>query len=216
MNTKKGAVEIYLEREAGLEGLGLHINGEASVQNLIDAWQPLCDDQTIFKSYAAGNYSGCKGCVQNCCATAYVIPDLISFRKMAALKGMDYAEFIARYFQPEKKSVGLLRMLPDPCVFLADSICTIYPVRSLICRLYICTPLLGDTEQLIYEIAWTGAAATQIYARENGLLPARSGSTSSFDQLFLNLLEEYRLHPAIDVFLQAEDYDQIPLSLFLP
>lgn len=216
MNTKKGAVEIYLDTEAGREGLGLRINGEATVQDLLDAWQPLCDDHTIFKSYAAGNYASCKGCLQNCCATAYVIPDLVSFRKMAALKGLDYAEFIARYFQPEKKSAGLLRMLPDPCVFLNDSICTIYPVRSLICRLYICTPLLGDTEQLIYEIAWTGAAATQIFARENGLLPVGNGAATSFDQLFINLLEEYCHHPAVDIFLQAADYDQIPLSLFQP
>lgn len=216
MNAKKGAVEIFLDMGAGRAGLGLHITGEATVQDLLDAWQPLCDDHTIFKSYAAGNYASCKGCQQNCCATAYVIPDLVSFRKIAALKGMDYVEFIARYFQPEKQSAGLLRMLPDPCVFLNDSICSIYPVRSLICRFYICTPLLGDTEQLIYEIAWTGATATQVFARKNGLLPEGSGAASSFDQLFINLLEEYRHHPAIDLFLHAEDYDQIPLSLFLP
>jgi Fe-S-cluster containining protein len=209
-------IELYQDVEDGRLGLGLRCNGPAAVQDLLDAWQPLCDDQSIYKSYAEGNYASCKGCQLNCCSTAYVIPDLISFKKMAASLDLNYADFITRYFQAEKLEAGLLRLLPNPCVFLQDNICTIYPVRSLICRLYLCTRLLGATEELIYKIAWTGAAATQIFAAQNHLLPPVSGATSSFDRLFNNLLEEYRHHPGVKSFLEAQDYRDIPLQLFLP
>jgi Fe-S-cluster containining protein len=186
------------------------------VQDLLDAWQPLCDDQSIFKQYAEGNYALCKGCQLNCCSTAYVIPDLVSFRKMAASLNMEYSDFIARFFQQEKRDVGLLRLQPNPCVFLQDNICTIYPVRSLICRFYICCNILGDTEELIYKIAWTGAAATQVFAEKMGLIQSNRSGSSSFDRLFTNLVEEYRESEGVYSFLQAREYQDIPLHHFLP
>ncbi|MCX5779612.1 MAG: YkgJ family cysteine cluster protein [Firmicutes bacterium] len=209
-------VEIYSAVENGQLGLGVRMNGPATVQDLLDAWQPLCDDPTIYKSYAEGNYAACRGCQLNCCPTAYVIPDLVSFKRMAASLELDHAEFIDRYCQKEKLEVGLLRLQPNPCTFLSDNICTVYPVRSLICRLYLCTRLLGETEELIYKIAWTGAAATQIFAERNSLLPSKAGAASSFDRLFINLVEEYRQHLGVKSFLQARDYSDIPLYHFLP
>jgi len=210
-------LEVYNAVENGTLGLGIRVNGPASLQDLLDVWQPLCDDQTLFKQYAEGNYALCKGCQLNCCSTAYVIPDLISFKKMAAFLGVNRADFIARYFHREKLNSGLLRLQPNPCVFLQNNICTIYAVRSLICRFYICSHLLGDTEELIYKIAWTGAAATQVYAEQRGLIPAiGTGELSSFDRLFVRLLEEYRDNDAVQVFMEAEDYRDIPLHLFLP
>lgn len=209
-------VEVYKAIENGKLGLGIRINNTATVQDLLDAWQPLCDDRTIFKQYAAGNYSQCKGCQLNCCSTAYVIPDLIAFKKMAALLETDRREFAARYFQQEKREVGLLRLQPNPCIFLRDNICTVYPVRSLICRLYICTPLLGDTEELIYKIAWAGAAATQVFAEEQGMIPANVSGGSSFDRLFKGLLQEYRETEGVKSFLYARNYKDIPLQYFLP
>lgn len=210
------SVEIYRDMEDGRMGLGVRCSGPAAVQDLLDAWQPLCDDQTIYKSWAEGNYASCKGCQLNCCSTAYVIPDLVSFKRMAASLQLDHSELVARYFQAEKLEAGLMRLQPNPCLFLVDNICTIYSLRSLICRLYLCTRLLGATEELIYKIAWTGAAATQVFAEQNGLLPPRTGAVSSFDHLFINLLEEYRHHPGVESFLHARDYSDIPLHLFLP
>lgn len=209
-------VELYQEVEGGRLGLGLHVEASATVQDLLDTWQPLCDDQTIYKSYAEGNYASCRGCQLNCCNTAYVIPDLIAFKKMAASLEMEPGDFISRYFQAEKLEVGLLRLQPNPCTFLEENVCTVYPVRSLICRLYICTRLLGDTEELIYKVAWAGAAATQIYAAQNRLLPNHVSLGSSFDRLFTRLLEEYRHHPGVASFLQARDYSDISLYHFLP
>lgn len=209
-------VEVYQTVENGIVKLGVLINDPAaSVDDLLEAWQPLCDDEQIYKTYGADNHSVCRGCATNCCNTAYVIPDLISFKRMAAWLGQNERSFVEGWFQPDKREVGLLRMKPDPCIFLQERVCSIYPVRSLICRFYLCTPLLGDTEQLIYSIAWSGAAATQIYARQQGYLPTQpeSGSTS-FDRLFMEMLKEYSGHPGIELFMSADDYKDIPLSVF--
>ncbi|MDD4802532.1 MAG: YkgJ family cysteine cluster protein [Syntrophomonas sp.] len=208
-------IEVYNAMENGKLGIGISVNGPATVKDLLDVWQTLCDDESIFKQYAEGNYALCKGCKLNCCSTAYVIPDLVSFKKMAFHLGLDYAAFIAGYFQQEKRDAGILRLKPNPCVFLRDNICSIYKVRSLICRLYICTPLLGDTEELIYKIAWTGAAATQIFALQNGLTTGVGGALSSFDRLFAHLLDEYKNSEGVKSFLQARDYQDVPLQHFI-
>lgn len=209
-------VEVYQTVENGIVKLGVQINDPAaSVEDLLEAWQPLCDDEQIYKTYGADNHSACRGCTTNCCSTAYVIPDLISFKRMAVWLGQNERSFAEGWFQPDKRELGLLRMKPDPCIFLQERVCSIYPVRSLICRFYLCTPLLGDTEQLIYSIAWSGAAATQAYARQQGYLPAQPGSGStSFDRLFMEMLKEYSGHPGIELFMAANDYKDIPLSVF--
>jgi Fe-S-cluster containining protein len=209
-------IEVYNAVENGTLGIGIRVNSHATVQDLLDVWQPLCDDQSLFKQYAEGNYALCKGCQLNCCSTAYVIPDIIAFKKMASSLELDQAAFIANYFHPEKLGLGLLRLQPNPCVFLQNGICTIYSIRSLICRFYLCSHLLGDTEELIYKIAWTGAAATQVFAEEKGLIPGvGAGALSSFDRLFVRLLEEYRSSEGVKSFLEAHDYRDVPLHHFL-
>jgi Fe-S-cluster containining protein len=210
-------IEVYNAVENGTLGIGIKVNGHATVQDLLDVWQPLCDDQSLYKQYAEDNYALCKGCQLNCCNTAYVIPDLISFKKMASSLELDHADFITQYFHREKTGLGILRLQPNPCVFLKNNICSIYNVRSLICRFYLCSHLLGDTEELIYKIAWTGAAATLVFAEENGLIPgAGTGALSSFDRHFVHLLEEYRSSKGVEVFLQAQDYLDVPLQYFMP
>ncbi|MDD2619984.1 MAG: YkgJ family cysteine cluster protein [Syntrophomonadaceae bacterium] len=209
-------VELYYGTENGKSGIGIKIHSqEANVDDLLQAWQPLCDDSGLFKLYAASNYSECKGCSVNCCNTAYVIPDLISFRKMARHLNLEYSDFIDRFFQKEKLELGLLRMRPNPCIFLKENICSIYALRSLICRFYICSYILGDTEQLIYSIAWTGITATQLFAEAKGLLHINSeAGSSSFDLLFKKLINDYRDHPGVALFMNAREYKDIPLSVF--
>lgn len=210
-------VKIYQTYINGEATVGAEVTDSgASLADLLAAWQPLCDDTAIYKLYAADNHASCRACAANCCNTAYVIPDLIAFRKMALALNCDYPEFIADYFQSGKVELGIPRLQPNPCLFLQDGICTIYPVRSLICRFYICTALMPDTEQLIYDLAWTGAAATIVFARERGLLPLEGlGGYSSFDLLFKRLLDQYRDDSRIQLFLQAIEYDDIPLQPFL-
>lgn len=215
---KNRPLELYTGIEQGKPALGIRIKGEASIQDILDLWQPLCDDVNIFKSYAPGNHSACRGCQNNCCLTAYVIPDLISFKKMAGHLHLSYREFLsADYFDAEKLAAGIIRMKPNPCVFLQDNICTVYPRRSLICRLYICCQLMGDCEQLLYSICWVGSAATQLFAEREELIgDMGGGALSSFDLMFKGLLDEYRFDPRLELFLQADDYSDIPLSAFIP
>ncbi|HNX28078.1 MAG TPA: YkgJ family cysteine cluster protein [Syntrophomonadaceae bacterium] len=212
-------IEINFERDGqdNKPAIGIRVKDkDATVADLLKAWQPLCDDKQVLKKYGDQLTGVCKGCQANCCNTAYVIPDLISFKKMAAHLKLDYKSFIEGYFDREKAAAGLLRLKPDPCIFLKDNICTIYPHRSLICRFYLCSKMLGDCEQLIYSIAWAGSAALQIFAEQNQLIKTdpRVG-LSSFDLMFKQLVEEYRDKPQVGLFLQADYYDDVPLASFL-
>jgi len=210
-------IEIYNAMENGKLAVGIKVKDKkASLADLLDSWQMLCEDPNLFKMYAEGNYAPCRGCLHNCCNTAYVIPDLISFKKMARYLNCSSKEFISQYFHPDKTASGLLRLKPNPCVFLKDNICTIYPVRSLICRFYVCAYLLGDTEQLIYSIAMTGIAATCLFAEEEGLICKDSAAgMSSFDMMFKKLIAGYRDSSNVELFMRAGEYDEIPLLPFL-
>ena len=210
-------IEIFKGNENGKSGIGIKVKDDnATLADLLAAWQPLCDDSNIYKLYGDNHFAVCKGCNTNCCNTAYVIPDIISFKKMADHKNLDHKSFISAFFDREKVKAGLLRMQPDPCVFLEENICTIYPCRSLICRFYVCTDILGMAEQLIYSLAWTGITALQVFAEENDLIDTDSkAGLSSFDLMFKKLIEEYRYKPQVKLFLEAENYEDIPLKPFL-
>lgn len=205
-------VEAYYRED---EGIALRIDHEANLQDLLDAWQPLCDQTAFTKKYASNRDQSCRACTHNCCDTAYVIPDLIAFKKMAYHMGGSLEVLVDTCFQPEKRAIGLLRMLPNPCVFLQDRLCSIYPIRSLICRFYLCAALQGDTEQLIYQISSVGMAATHIFARQHNLLPEEFGAMSSMDRLFLELFDKYEDNPLLQYFLTADHYSEIPLQPFM-
>ena len=208
-------VEADYNDSCDMRGIRLRINSDANLQDLLDAWQPLCDHTAFTKQYASNSDQSCRACTHNCCDTAYVIPDLIALKKMAAYLGISPKELADTYFQPEKRAIGLLRMLPNPCVFLKDRLCSIYPVRSLICRFYLCAALEGSTEELIYHISSTGMAATHVFARETGILQSPAGAVSSMDRLFLELFDRYAADPGLEHFLRARDYCDIPLKPFL-
>ena len=209
-------IEVYQTLEDGKEKLGVKIHDtQANVADLLEAWQPLCDDETIYKAYGQNHHSVCKGCPNNCCNTAYVIPDLISFRQIAAQLQKTEPELIEDWFEPDKLALGLLKIKSNPCIFLQEGICSIYSLRSLICRFYICSDLTWEAEKLIYTIAWSGAAATQIYAAQEGYLPEPApGGFTSFDRFFVELVEAYRELPGVKAFLSAEGYQDIPLQHF--
>lgn len=209
-------IEVYQTLEDGIVKLGVKVHDpQANVADLLEAWQPLCDDESIHKAYGQDHHSACKGCTNNCCNTAYVIPDLISFRHMAAQLHKNEPEFIEACFEPDKLALGLLKIKSNPCIFLQQGICRIYSLRSLICRFYICSDLTWDTEQLIYSIAWSGAAATQIYAEQQGYLPAPApGGYTSFDRFFVELVEAYRELLGVKSFLSAGGYQDVPLRHF--
>lgn len=210
-------VEIYNTEEDGKLVVGVRVNDTgATVQDLLDAWQPLCDDTSVLKKYAPDKSSVCRGCLVNCCNTAYVIPDLIALKKMAAWFNHDYHQLLDKYFDKTKLNIGLLRMKPNPCIFLENNICTIYPVRTLICRFYLCTETLGTTQELIYSVTWAGIAAAQLFAVQHDLIQRNpNAARSSFDLLLERLIAEYQDGEKIIPFLEAREYSDIPLKIFI-
>jgi len=210
-------VSVYKDWENGKLGLGVKVAGKgATLADLLQAWEPLADDDTVFKQYAQDNYSVCKGCRVNCCRQAYVIPDLVSLKKMSDYLGLSPQEFAVRYFDQEKLRLSLPRLRSSPCLFLVEDCCSVYPARTLICRFYLCTHILGETEELIYSIALAGMAATQIYLHRLGIvdLGQQSGGMTSYEASLSSLLAKARDSKATAAFFEAADYSDIPLAIF--
>lgn len=210
-------VELYQGFENGKDKIGVKItDSSATLDDLLAAWQPLCDDERLHKMFASDFHCACRGCQVNCCNTAYVIPDLIAFHRMCAHLNLGEGEFALKCLDQYKRSLGFLRLSPNPCLFLRDNLCTVYAGRALLCRFYICSDIMGDTEQLIYSVTWSGIAAAQIYAREKKLIPRHpGGGFTSLDLMLAKTIEEFSHHPGVEYFRQARDYTDIPLMPFL-
>lgn len=189
------------------------VNDNATLADLLRVWEPLSDSPEVDKAYASGSDS-CKGCLNNCCNSAFVIPDLICFKAICAETGLSSAELLKQWFDQPSIQAGILRFRYGPCAFLKDRLCQIYPQRSLICRFYLCTDLLGETEELIYSVAITGIAALYHCLEEEGVLIAGSGLTG-YDRSMLKLIDGYRKHPGLQEFLKADSYRQVRLVPFL-
>jgi len=195
-------------------GLRLLIDGGShTVADLLQLWQPLCDDERIYKQFAANQHAACVSCINNCCNTAYVTPDIIAVRKMALQAGLSLPDFAQRWLDADKLALGI-PVLPQPCPWLsATGRCEIYEARSLLCRFYLCTPLAGELEQLIYSLTLVGMVAT---ARELGLSTPDAGmSMTSFDRLNLETMFSWKDHPGVEAFLHANSYQEVPLKIFL-
>lgn len=212
-------VYVYKEYEGGKLGLGVRVTDEqATLADLLSAWEPLSGDPAIYKAFAANHYADCRGCQVNCCRQAYVIPDLIALKRMSAYLGIAELDFARNYLDAEKLGITIPRLQTSPCIFLQEGLCTVYPVRTLICRFYLCTQILGETEEFIYTITLAGMAATQQYLAEAGLFDEQDGQVglTDYEQHFLRFFGEYRGTRMVEAFLGARDYTEIPLSLFLP
>ena len=137
---------------------------------------------------------------------------------MSAYLGIAELDFARNYLDAEKLGITIPRLQTSPCIFLQEGLCTVYPVRTLICRFYLCTHILGETEEFIYTITLAGMAATQQYLAEAGLFDEQDGQVglTDYEQHFLRFFGEYRGTRMVEAFLGARDYTEIPLSLFLP
>lgn len=207
-------VEVYKETENGTLGLGVRVvDEEATLADLLEVWEPLSDDPEVSKQYASGSES-CKGCVNNCCNSAFVIPDLIAFKAICRETGLSPEDSLERWFDPESRSAGILRWRYGPCIFLQDRICSIYRQRSLICRFYLCTNILGETEELIYSVVTAGITALYLWLGERGLLNSAGTGLTGYDQVLLDLINRYRDHPGTREFLKASGYREVLLRAF--
>ncbi|NPV27942.1 MAG: hypothetical protein HPY81_11055 [Firmicutes bacterium] len=212
----------------GKTGLALVISdATASLQDLLDAIQPFSDDSTIYKEYLIDQHGTCRGCRINCCRQSFVIPDRVSFNNLINYFRLSPVEFLARYADPHKLSYGLPRFRSGPCVFLKDAMCTIYPYRPLICQLYLCTPMDGDTGELIYSVVSAGIAELIRYGQEQGFLPAWStssasscglpsqGSPTGYDRMFIKIIERWADNSS-NPFCQVNSYTEIRLRDVCP
>jgi len=51
-------VSVYKDYENGRLGLGVKVVAEkATLADLLEAWEPLADDDSVFKQYALDHYS---------------------------------------------------------------------------------------------------------------------------------------------------------------
>lgn len=187
---------------------------DATLADLLQVWEPLADDPGIAKKYATEN-GFCKGCRNNCCNEAFVVPDLISFKAMCRLTGKTPQEFLDWACEPEWIKKGIPRLRSRPCLFLIDHKCTVYPVRSLICRFYLCSDIVGETEELIYSAVTAGMSATFCWLQEQGLLHQSTRGLTSYDRSLLELVESYRRSPAALQFLEASSYQDVALKHFI-
>jgi len=156
----------------------------------------------------------CKGCINSCCLSPYIMPDLISFQKMALHLNLDYADLLDGYFDRAGVEKTIPRLKSNPCIFWKDNLCTIYSLRSLTCRFYMCSNIEAWTEELIYSISWTSIAATVQFARQKGLLNQNINSTSSFEYACQKIIDHY-CNDNVKWFMNARDYNDIPLRPFI-
>lgn len=207
-------VEVYKDYENGTLGLGVRVvDDEATVADLLEVWEPLSDDPGVSKRYDSGRGS-CRGCVNNCCNSAFVIPDLIAFKALCRETGVSAEESLERWFDPESRDAGILRWRYGPCIFLKERLCSIYRQRSLICRFYLCTNMLGETEQMIYSVVTAGISALYVWLEERGLITQVDRGLTGFDLALLDLVKEYRDHPGTMEFLKADGYHEVMLKAF--
>ena len=198
-------------------GLDLDIcDSEATVQDLIEAIQPWCDDEQIHKLYLEERQGACKGCAVNCCRECFVLPDAISFRWLQEYLGLETAEFFQQYFDPELLAKGLPRLRSSPCVFLQEGLCTVYPYRTLICRLYICTPMSDEAQTLVYGVVAAGIGEFLRIAQTEGYLNPTEDSLTSwsgYEKMMMELIrsEAQRLD---NPFRGAGQYHEVPLRSF--
>ena len=209
--------EFFRCQIEGVWGLDLAIRDPgATVLDLIEAIQPWCDDEQIHKLYLEGYQGACRGCAVNCCRECFVLPDAISFRWLQEHLRLEPAEFIRQYFDPELLAKGLPRLQSSPCIFLRDGLCTVYPYRTLICRMYICTPMADEAQTLVYGTVAAGIGEFLRQAQTEGYLPKaeKAGTAwSGYEKMMLELVqaEAERLD---NPFRGALKYEEVPLRAF--
>lgn len=219
-------IKFEIQDIKGKKGLRLIVlDPTASVQDLLDAIQPFSDEVSIHKDYLEDGHGTCRGCQVNCCRESFVIPDIISFHGLLDYLQLTAVDFLDGYFDAHKVKNGLPRLISGPCIFLKEDICSVYPYRTLICQLYICTPMTGDTEELVYSVVGAGIGELIRNGREQAFLPAwpdenncgwqLSSALTGYDRIFVKLLEQWVDHPA-NPFRDAKSYAEVKLKAVCP
>lgn len=209
------------------------LDPQATLADLNAAFAPYADAGDVHKRHlrSAGPCLGCQG---GCCTTSIIAPDLISFRATMAYLGLTAAELADRTVDPEWLARGVVHYRSQPCIFLQDNLCTIYPVRSVICRTFICCDYAPDLEDLVHNSIGAGLAALREFLAAAGVpVPepdpgvvslAASPYQAEFLRFYIRwalgsgtLEEQGELRPGPgrgNPFRTAAGYEQVPLRPF--
>ncbi len=166
------AIQVFACEVEGALGLDVSVShSKATVADLLAAMQWATDDPQILKPFHRQRYAPCVGCTNNCCKHNYITPDLYSAEALASALGLCLSEFAKEYLclGPDLPYPVFKRR---PCPWLENNRCTVYEQRSLICRLYLCTPMSDRLEQLRAAVSFAGEAALRKRLRELGLGPS--------------------------------------------
>lgn len=206
---------------------------DATLADLNAAFAPYADAGEVYKGHLRGA-GPCLGCQGGCCTTSIIAPDLLSFRATMDFQGLTAAELAERTLDPEWLARGVVHYRSQPCIFLRDNRCSIYPVRSVICRTFICCDYTPDLEDLVHNSIGAGLAALREFLAGAGVpVPAPDAGVISlaatpYQAEFLRfytrwalgagrLEEEGELYPGPGMgnpFCTATGYEQVPLRPF--
>lgn len=146
------------------------LSAKARVNDLLQAFQQATDDKLIYKPQLKTRYGVCAGCRDNCCRQFEINPDFLSATKIAKSKGMGLKEYSLKFLD-FNEDLYFPKFIGKPCPYLKSNLCTIYPIRPLICRLYLCTPMSDSLENLRAAVCYMGEGALIVELLKEGLLP---------------------------------------------
>lgn len=201
----------------------VELSERASVTDLLKAIQTATDDQDIYKPRLKGQYGVCAGCKDNCCRQHDITPDYLAVQEIATHLSLSFSEFAVQWLDLSAEN-PFPRWKKHPCPFLKNDLCSIYEQRALICRLYLCTPMGEDLEQIRAAVSYMGEGALRLRLVEEGLAPKAWTYRALADALRERLregtftreqyethLEQLYLMTERNPFLTATSYEQIAL-----
>ena len=187
----------------------------ATVADLLSAMQSPADDANIYKPLHKSRYAVCAGCSYNCCKSNDIPLDLVAARDIAALRAVPLERFLRSHVRCDE-SVMFPEFRARPCPFLATNLCTVYEQRALICRLYLCTPMSDELEQLRKAVLLMGNGALRQTMVKLGMAPRtwsekalRLVAASSSHPLSEEEMLEKMLHQ--NPYLLGAEHHEVPL-----
>ncbi len=177
--------------------VGIHVKlaeRSATVADLLAAMQDPAGDAQVYKPLHKSRYGICAGCTYNCCKSNDIVLDLVAAESIAGALSMPLTRFLRSYLRFDG-SVMFPELRTRPCPFLMGNFCSVYAERALICRLYLCTPMSDELEQLRLAVLLMGNGALRQTMVRLGIAPRSWGENA------LRHAATYSRRPADDLAL---------------
>ncbi|MEW6523983.1 MAG: YkgJ family cysteine cluster protein [Bacillota bacterium] len=210
MNVKAKVAVFPKALPAGTGLDAVILDAWATLQDLVDALEPLADSSQITKPYLPGRAGPCRGCSGSCCTVSLIAPDIVFF---LAERNTTTPDLCRDWMDPVALRYGLPRLKSRPCLFLSGDLCSIYDRRPLLCRLFLCTPLSEELEVLIHSATGHGLAELQRHLRGLGVVPelVEVFPGDQYEQEIHRACRQ-RLFDPVRPFAGVSRYDQVSLQ----